>query len=193
MLLMELVVSMQLVPAALSEANSRVILPIGFAAALATPLGAVLLIEADQDLLRRSIGGLVLAFGLLLVSGWRYAGSRPLSLNVAVGTLAGILKGATGMSGPPVILYLLAGPEEIRQHRANLILFFGTISIVSVIQPAIGGLIGQAVFAKALLLLPVLMLCVPVGAKLFRHIPERLYRLGAMLFLVSIGLLALLA
>jgi uncharacterized membrane protein YfcA len=192
MLLMELVVSLQLVPRAFAEANRRVILPIGGAAALATPLGAFILISADQDLLRRCIGGFVLVFGLLLMSGWRYAGSRPLPLNIAVGTAAGLLKGATGMSGPPVILYLLAGPEAVRQHRANLILFFGTISVISVIPPALGGLMSWAVLAKTLLLLPVLMLCVPIGARLFRVIPERWYRRAALLFLVSTGLIALL-
>ncbi|HEV7268479.1 MAG TPA: sulfite exporter TauE/SafE family protein [Falsiroseomonas sp.] len=193
MLLMELVVSLQLVPRAFAEANRRVILPIGGAAALATPLGAFILISADQDLLRRCIGGFVLIFGLLLMSGWRYSGSRPLPLNIAVGTAAGLLKGATGMSGPPVILYLLAGPEAVRQHRANLILFFGTISVISVIPPALGGLMSWAVLAKTLLLLPVLMLCVPIGARLFRVIPERWYRRAALLFLVSTGLVALLA
>lgn len=192
MLLMELVVSLQLVPRALAEANRRVILPIGGAAALATPLGAFILISADQDILRRCIGGSVLVFGLLLMSGWRYAGSRPLPLNIAVGTVAGLLKGATGMSGPPVILYLLAGPEAVRQHRANLILFFGTISVISVIPPALGGLMSWAVLAKTLILLPVLMLCVPVGARLFRVIPEPWYRRAALIFLVSTGLIALL-
>ncbi|MGG5887932.1 sulfite exporter TauE/SafE family protein [Falsiroseomonas sp. HC035] len=193
MLLMELVVSLQLVPRALSEANRRVILPIGGAAALATPVGAFILISADQDLLRRCIGGFVLVFGLLLMSGWRYSGSRPLPLNIAVGTAAGLLKGATGMSGPPVILYLLAGPEAVRQHRANLILFFGTISLISVIPPALGGLMSWAVLAKTLLLLPVLMLCVPIGARLFHVVPQRWYRRAALLFLVSTGLAALLA
>jgi putative ABC transport system ATP-binding protein len=86
---------------------------------------------------------------------------------LAVGTAAGLLKGATGVSGPPVILYLLAGPEEARRHRANLILFFAIVSVISIIPPALGGLMGLAVLAKLVLLLPVLMLCVPVGARLF--------------------------
>lgn len=193
MLLMELLVSVQLLPAAMREADRRVILPIGGAAAVATPLGAVILMTADGDLLRRFIGGFVLVFGLLLLSGWRYHGSRPLPLNVAVGTVSGLLKGATGMSGPPVILYLLAGPEEARRHRANLILFFATIAIISVIPPAVGGLITVAVLAKLLLLLPIMALCVPVGARLFRVIPERWYRRFALAVLVGAGSLALLA
>lgn len=193
MLLMELAVSLQLLPKALGEANRRVILPIGGAAALATPLGASILLTADQDLLRRCIGGFVLFFGLLLMSGWRYHGSRPLGLNLAVGTLAGLLKGATGMSGPPVILYLLAGPEAAKQHRANLILFFATIAVISVIPPALGGLMGWATVAKVLLLLPVLLLCVPLGAKLFQIVSDRWYRRAALCFLVATGVITLLA
>ncbi|MDP3415182.1 sulfite exporter TauE/SafE family protein [Falsiroseomonas sp.] len=193
MLLMELVVSMQLVPKAIGEANRRVILPIGAAACVATPLGAFILITADQDLLRRFIGGFVLVFGLLLMSGWRYHGSRPLPLNLAVGSVAGLLKGATGISGPPVILYLLAGPEAVKQHRANLILFFGTIAVISVIPPALGGLIVWSTLAKLLILLPVLMLGVPLGARLFHVLPDRWYRRAALFFLVTTGIVALLA
>lgn len=192
-MLMELVVSLALVPKAFSEANRRFILPMGAAATLATPVGAIILIMADQDMLRRFMGGFVLIFGLLLMSGWRYHGSRPLPLNLAVGTLAGLSKGATGISGPPVILYLLAGPEAVRQHRSNLILFFGTIAVISVIPPAIAGLFGWAVLAKVLLLLPVLMLCVPIGARLFMVLPDRWYRRSALFLLILTGLIALVA
>jgi len=193
MLLMELAVSIQLLPKALGQADRRVILPIGAAACLMTPVGAFVLLTADQDLLRRAIGGFVLVFGLLLASGWRYQGNRPLGLNVAVGTVAGLLKGATGISGPPVIMYLLAGPEAARQHRANLILFFATISVISIIPPALGGLIGWSMLAKLLILLPVLLLCVPIGARLFHVVPERLYKRLALIFLVTTGTITVLA
>lgn len=193
MLLMELFVSMQLLPKAFGQADRRVILPIGAAACVTTPVGAFILLTADQDLLRRAIGGFVLVFGLLLMSGWRYHGSRPLPLNIAVGTLAGLLKGATGVSGPPVILYLLAGPEEAKRHRANLILFFATIAVISIIPPALGGLMGVAVLLKVAMLLPVLLLCVPVGARLFHVVPERLYKRLALVFLVTTGAVTVLA
>ena len=193
MLLLELFVSMQLLPKAIGQADRRVILPIGGAAVLATPIGAFILLTADQDMLRRFIGGFVLVFGLLLMSGWRYHGSRPLPLNMAVGATAGLLKGATGISGPPVILYLLAGPEEAKRHRANLILFFATISVISVIPPALGGLMGWAVVAKLVLLLPALLVCVPIGARLFHVIPEGWYRRLALVFLVTTGTITLLA
>jgi uncharacterized membrane protein YfcA len=191
MLMMELVVSVQLLPGAIKDADRRVVLPLGGAAALATPPGAWVLLTADGDALRRFIGGFVLVFGLLLMSGWRYHGSRPLPLNLAVGTAAGLLKGATGMSGPPVILYLLAGLEEAKRHRANLILFFATIAIVSMVPPLIGGLIDLPVLVRLAVLLPVMALSVPIGARLFRVVPERMYRPFAMGVLLVAGGLAL--
>ena len=193
MLMMELVVSLQLLPRAFKDADTRVMLPIGGAAALATPLGAVVLLTADPEILRRFIGGFVLVFGMLLLSGWRYHGSRPLGLNLAVGLSSGLLKGATGMSGPPVILYLLAGPEEAKRHRANLILFFALIAVVSILGPLWFGMITAAVLAKLLLLLPVLMIFVPIGARLFHVVPVRFYRRFALVVLVGAGSIALLA
>ena len=191
MLLMELVVSVQQLPSALNEADRRVVLPLGGAAAVATPLGAWILFTVDGEALRRFIGGFVLVFGLLLMSGWRYHGSRPLGLNIAIGTLAGLLKGSTGMSGPPVILYLLAGLEEAKRHRANLIMFFATIAIVSVIAPVLGGLVDMTALVRLAVMLPLMAVSVPMGARLFHVIPVRLYRPFAMGVLLAAGALAL--
>lgn len=193
MLLMELIVSLQLMPRAFREADHRVILPIGGAAALATPLGAYVLLAADPETLRRSIGALVLVFGFLMLSGWRYHGARPLGLNLAVGTVSGLMKGATGMSGPPVILYLLAGSEEAKRHRANLIFFFGLIAMISVVVPYFAGLIDGPVLLRFLIMLPVLMGFVRAGAALFGVVPARFYKPFAMVLLTSAGSIALFA
>jgi uncharacterized membrane protein YfcA len=192
MLLAELFISAQLLPRALKDADHRVVVPLGGAAACATPLGAVILLSMDGDLLRRGIGGFVLVFGLLMLSGWRYHGSRPLPLNLAIGGVAGLLKGATGLSGPPVILYLLAGPEAAMRHRANLILFFALIAVVSMVVPLWYGLFDMAVVARTAVVLPLLLGAVPIGSRLFHVIPERWYRRFALVFLVGAGSIALL-
>ena len=192
LLMMELLVSAQLLPRSLHEADRRVVLPIGLAAVLATPLGAGVLLYADALTLRRAIGALVLVFGILLLSPWRYRGARPLGLNLAVGALGGLLKGATGMSGPPIILYFLSGPEEVRRHRANLILFFGVISVIAVFPPLFAGLIDATALVRTAALLPVMLLCVPLGARLFHVVPTAWYRRFAFGALIAAGGIALL-
>jgi uncharacterized protein len=191
-LLMELFVSAYLLPRSLAEANKRLILPICAAAVLVLPLGAIILLHTDGALLRRCIGALVLVFGLLMSSGWRYHGTRPLPLNIAIGVVSGLLKGATGMAGPPVILYLLAGKEEARQHRANLILFFGVLGVASVVPPLWGGLIDLHTLVMTVVVLPLMLVSVPIGARLFHVIPLPWYRRFALILLLATGGFALL-
>lgn len=192
MLLIELVASAQLLPRSIRAADHRVVLSLGLAAAITTPLGAWVLLTADPELLRRAIGALVLGFGLLLMSGWRYHGVRPWPLNTAIGALAGLLKGSTGISGPPVILYLLAGKEEAAQHRHNLILFFALIGVVAVVPPILGGIVDRATWIRAAVLLPVLFLCVRAGVRLFGVLPEKWYRRIAFALLLVTGVTTLL-
>jgi uncharacterized membrane protein YfcA len=193
MLLMEALIGSQLLFGSWQHVNRRVALPMAFAACALVPAGAWILFVADPVVLTRAMGALVLVFGALLASGWRYRGARPLPLNVAVGAVAGVLKGSTGMSGPPVILYLLAGSEAAREHRANLILFFAVLGLVALLPPLIGGLFTLEVLAKVAVLTPWLLLFVRLGAALFGRIGEKSFRAVAYGVLVAVGLAALVA
>jgi len=193
MLLMEALIGSQLLFGAARHVNRRVALPMAAAACLAVPAGAWLLLAVDPAVLTRVMGALVLAFAAVLASGWRYRGSRPLPLTMAVGAAAGLMKGSTGMSGPPVILYMLAGSEEAREHRANLILFFAVLGIVALLPPLVSGLFTAAVLVKVALLVPILLLFVRMGAALFGRVGQASFRAVAYAILCAVGLLALLA
>lgn len=193
MLLMEALIGSQLLIGSWRHVNRRVAFPMALAACALVPAGAWILFAADPVALTRAMGALVLLFGGLLASGWRYRGARPLPLNIAVGAVAGVLKGSTGMSGPPVILYLLAGTEAAREHRANLILFFAVLGLVALLPPLIGGLFTVEVLVKVAVLTPWLLLFVRIGAALFGRIGERSFRSVAYALLVVVGLAALLA
>ena len=193
MLLLEALIGSQLLFGAWQHVNRRVALPMTLAACAMVPLGAWVLFVADPAVLTRGMGVLVIAFAGALASGWRYRGSRPLLLTIAVGAMAGVMKGATGMSGPPVILYLLAGTEAAREHRATLILFFAVLGLVALLPPFLGGLFTASVLVKVALLLPVLLLFVRVGVALFGRLGQATFRIVAYAVLIAIGLVALLA
>ena len=191
MLLMEALIAGWLVPGVWHVWNRRVMRPMAVIACLLLPFGAFVLVAVEGNLLRRVIGGLVLGFGLVMAIGWRYHGARPLWLNLAVGAASGLMKGATGMSGPPVILYLLSGAEAAREHRANLIVFFGVVSLAAVLPVFWYGLAGPSVLAKFAVLLPLLLVGVRIGVRLFGRLPDRWFRAVAYLFLFSVGATAL--
>lgn len=193
MLLMEALIGSQLLVGAWRDVNRHVALPMAAAACALVPAGAWILLAADPRTLTRAMGALVLVFGVLLASGWRYRGARPLPLNLAVGALAGVLKGSTGMSGPPVILYLLAGSEAAREHRANLILFFAVLGLVALVPPFLAGLFTAEVLLKVAVLTPWLLLFVRLGAALFGRIGARAFRTVAHTVLLAVGVAALAA
>lgn len=192
MLVMEALIAGSLVPGVWRVWNRRVTLPMAGAACLALPFGTVLLAATEPQLLRRAIGGLVLGFAILLSAGWRYRGARPLPLNLGVGVVSGLLKGATGMSGPPVILYLLSGAEAAREHRANLIVFFGIVSLAAIPPLVWYGLLNVTVVVLTAAMMLPLLGGLRVGIKLFGRLPEAWFRRIAYLFVGSVGLVALL-
>ena len=66
-ILMEIVVTGQLLPDVHRDIDWRVIAPMGLAAALLMPVGSWVLVSLDADLNARGIAGIVLAFALVLL------------------------------------------------------------------------------------------------------------------------------
>ena len=118
-------------------------MPIIVAACVTVPLGGYVLLHADPVVLRRIIAGLVLVFALVLLTGVRYKGAHNRSSAVALGAVSGTLLGATGIGGPPVILYLLSGPDPVAVTRATLTLFVVLISIAGLTMLGFNGLLNR--------------------------------------------------
>ena len=74
--LMEIVVTGQLLPGVRREIDWKVIAPMGAAAACLMPVGSWLLVSLDPDLIARGIALVVVAFSVLLMAGWRYGGRK---------------------------------------------------------------------------------------------------------------------
>ncbi|NQU69925.1 MAG: sulfite exporter TauE/SafE family protein, partial [Rhodospirillales bacterium] len=100
--------SAQLYSGAARHANWRELMPILIALVLATPMGTYLLFNLNPELIRRAMGGFVLLFALILMSGWIYRGHRSLATSAAAGAVSGLVTGAVGVGGPPVALYFLS-------------------------------------------------------------------------------------
>ena len=66
------------------------------------------------------------------------------------------------------------------------------ISVISVFPPLFLGLIDLSVLIRTAVLLPVMVLCVPIGARLFHVVPQSWYRPFALIVLIGAGSIALL-
>ena len=131
--LMELFVTSPLLPSVHRLIVWRVIIPMGFAAALFMPVGTWLLVTADAELMTRGISVVVLLSNLLLMTGWQYKGPKRLGFTLCVGTVSGMQMAATSLGNPPVMLYLLSGTDSAAINRANFTGYFGLLEGVSVL------------------------------------------------------------
>jgi uncharacterized membrane protein YfcA len=186
-LLLNVTTLSQLLLPALRDTRWRDVGPIGAAAVVTIPLGTVLLVALDPIVIRRALGAVVLGFSLVLLTGWRYRGQRTQPANLLVGAVGGLLTGAAGFGGPPVILYFLAGDRPMAENRAGFISFFALTQLVAIPVFLWQGLLTWALVRHTLLLVPAYLLSTYIGAKLYHRASERLVRLIALGCLVLIG------
>ena len=190
--LMEIVVTGQLLPGVRREIDWKVIAPMGAAAACLMPVGSWLLVSLDPDLIARGIALVVVAFSVLLMAGWRYEGGKKLWATLGVGALSGVLMASTSLGNPPVMAYLLSSRDAAATNRANFTGYFAVTLVALIAMMAAAGLIDGRALLTAVALLPVFMAGAWIGSRLFRRSSEALYRRVALGLLLCVGLYGLL-
>jgi uncharacterized membrane protein YfcA len=163
------------------------VVPITVAAAAALPLGIAILIYVAAETLRLGISVTILMLLAVIASGWRYHGKPSLPLTLGVGAASGTLGGASGLIGPPVILFWLGGQNDAALVRANINAFFGLIIVITIVGYWISGLFTREIVAQTLLLAPVYGAAVWVGARGFRHTSDVAYRRFAFALIAAIA------
>jgi uncharacterized membrane protein YfcA len=192
-LLLETFAAMPMLRPAAAIARWSTIAPIALAAVIAVPLGGYLLHLASPDALRRAIALTVVLFSLALLSGRRYRGSPRLTTSVALGTLSGTMLGATSIGAPPVILYLLSGPDTAAVSRANLTLYVVVISAAGLVMLGVSGMFEPSTLLTAACLTPGFLGGVLLGSKLFSRFSDQTFRQITMVFMLLVALGVLLA
>lgn len=192
-LLLETFAAAPMLPAAYAIARLRVIAPISAAAILTVPLGAWLLAIASQEALRRAIAITVIVFALALLSGRRYQGEQRLVTSVGLGSLSGAMVGATSIGAPPVILYLLSGPDAVATTRANLTLYVAVISGASLAMLGASGFVDRSTLGIAGWLTPGFVLGIVIGSRLFARFSDERFRRFTMVLMILVALGVLLA
>jgi uncharacterized membrane protein YfcA len=153
---------------------------------LGTPAGVWVLAAAPASVLNRLIGVM-----LVIVVGLEFAGRLPRSVrgrgwSVVAGLLSGLLGGAVGLPGPPVIVYAAARGWAPRTFKANIQAFFIVNQGLIVAGYALAGLLTAEVLRlSAVFFLPALAGLL-LGMSLFNRVdPVRFRRVVFALLLVS--------
>ncbi|MFQ6547754.1 sulfite exporter TauE/SafE family protein [Aestuariibius sp. 2305UL40-4] len=178
------------VPSAWGEADRRAAGTMIAAAILAAPLGVLGLSVLDREVIRTIVAIIVAITLAALIAGWRFSAPPTLASRAGIGAGAGVMGGMTGLNGPIVILFQLAGSDGARRARANLILFLTATSISFLPLLWMQGLLTVEALWLGLILMPLYAVGTRVGKALFTPGREPIYRGVAY---VIIGLAALAA
>ncbi len=154
------------------------------------PLGIFVFQNLSENQLRLIIGFvLLIAVALIIlirqtdvVSDWIKENKlKPgWKTGVLVGFLAGLLGGAVAIPGPPMILYgaFMIANEYWSGARMKAIFtaFFGTVMAYRLAILILTESVTQALATEALIVLPALFIGAWIGIKIYRHIPEKIFR-----------------
>lgn len=182
---------LQLLPAAVREADRSFAVPYGLAAFIGAPLGTWMLVSIDPDLMKIAIALFVLAMVLLLQrSAGIHIGTNRLAFATA-GMVAGWIQGIAGVAGPPTVAIALSRGGTVQQQRANVIGAITPLNFCALGPLWWYGLFTREVVLLGLLLIPLYSLGTWLGQRHFSEQGQHYYRKAALAALSGIGLLTL--
>lgn len=191
LIIMEVGIVVQMVPAALRQTDWPELRGLLLGCLPMLPVGGLMLGVLDPNLVKKIIGLVTASFVAALWWGWRYRGPRSLPVRMAVGAVSGFSNGLTGIGGPPVILYYLSGDKAIGGVRANLVIYFGFITVVAVPFFLYAGLVTVETVLRWAMLTPPLLAGVAVGSRFFQGTSRQAFMRAALLTLLVAALVGI--
>ena len=189
MMLVDLVVNIQLLPAARRDASLSVVAPLTIATLVAMPIGVLLLILVDPALMKRAISVAILVSALILLAGWRYQGPVGVGTWTAVGLLTGVVMGATSLA-VTAALFLNAGTQTAKESRANFIAWVFLATLALLFMVVLGTGFDPNLVPIIAILGPVYFIWTILGSRLSGRAPELFLRrivLGLVVLIATIG------
>lgn len=181
-------VVVQLFPGAARLAEWRSTAPLLIATAICVPIGSVLLFFLDPELIRRVIGIIILGFSILILTGWRYRGSRGAGPSIFTGVVSGLINGFVGLGGPPLVIYMLASDLTAAVQRANILVIMAVVSVLIMASIFIGGGITLEATYRGIIAAPFQWAGGAFGAWLFAKVPAEIFRKFSLFALVVLGI-----
>ena len=139
------------------------------------PIGLLVLVRAPEEALRLMVGVVAVVLASAIAAGIRIT-ARGAATEVVVGGAAGVLGTSTGMSGPPVVAYLVGRGEERDEFRAVLTMYFLIGSVTAVALFFAVGVVTKDALLLALAGLPAVYAGSVLGQWLAARIDAILFR-----------------
>ncbi len=155
------------------------------------PLGLLLLKTVPESIVKAILGAFIVAFALYSLTGRNKRELKNDRLAPLFGFSAGILGGAYGMNGPPLVVYGVLRRWQPAQFRATLQGYFLIASVVGMAGYAFTGLWTHTVSVYFLLSLPLALIAIFLGHLVHRRLSSARFLMCVHIGLALIGVLLL--
>jgi uncharacterized membrane protein YfcA len=189
--LLEVAASLNLVPGIWREIDWRSLRWLMLGYVIGLPAGTYALINAPADPAQILLGLFVIATATMMLRGFRLKRTPGPAVSTATGAASGVLNGAFGIGGPPVVLFYLSAPGAAAIGRASIIFFFLFTDLLGVGYFAAQGLVTQQSFVQFVFWMPTLLIGVWIGAHGFRRIDQVTFRRWVLVILIGLAVLGM--
>lgn len=183
--------SAPLAATSIKKANWHTLAPLLITALIFVPIGGMMLISLDPALIKRIIAALILFAALVQMSGWKYTGPSGMVPGGIAGAVSGWANGISAVGGPPSVMYLISLPDPPLVQRANIALTIYAHGILLTLTLLLSGRFILVSIMWSALILPAYLFGIWGGSKLFRVLPEKIFRWVVLTMLVALSLLIL--
>jgi uncharacterized membrane protein YfcA len=154
------------------------------------PLGLLLLKTVPESIVKGILGAFIMAFAIYSLAG-RKPELHSDRLAPLFGFAAGILGGAYGMNGPPLVVYGVLRRWQPVQFRATLQGYFLIASMVGMAGYALTGLWTRTVSGYFLLSFPLALIAIFLGRAIHSRLSSARFLISVNVGLALIGALLL--
>ncbi len=165
--------------------------PMMVAGAAFTPVGTLILARLDAPELKILLGVVTGTVAAALLLGFHRTARNQRLASVPVGAASGLLTGATGLAGAPIILFFTNQGVAQREFRADIIYYLQAVAFAALPSYFVAGVLTVEALRLAAVLLPAGAVGVSVGIWLSGRVPASVFRriaLGIVLIAAVIAI-----
>jgi uncharacterized protein len=191
-LLLEVAISIFMVPYIWNKINWKFVFQILVGIAIGSPIGLYLLKFFSPSFTHLLICIIIIFFSILLMRGYSNKRIDNSFIKILTGTVSGALNGLSTLGGLPVALFLLITSMQPIFIRGSLAALFFVTDIYAFSLSYLGGIVDMITVYRSIPLIFILPLGVFIGNKFFVKSKEETYRKVVFYFLITISVIGIL-
>ena len=186
--MLEVAASIHMLPLVWRSIDWKILRWLVIGAVMGTPFGIIFLEEVPQETMRLVISGIVLTASLLLWKNIRIKSSANWYSILAVGFFSGVINGAAGIGGLPVVLFFLSISLSSALSRASMVAYLFIIDLYAVFLPGSQQLISTELLGRTVIFLIPLLVGIYIGHRSFVKTTPESFRKFALSLLIVLSL-----